>query len=125
MSFDTPFGEAPATQLGFVPLLFALPLALVPVAVALAMAIAWLPDIRAGEVRPGRLLLIPPNSWFAIGAVSVLAMAHAEPSHAGAPLLLAALGAQFVADFIVSIGPIHDPARRGPVVAGALDAGSM
>ena len=32
----------------------------------------------------------------------MLVLAHAEPSHAGAPLLLAALGAQFVADFIVS-----------------------
>src|SRR5207342_1315304 len=41
--FDTPFGLAPATQLGFVPLLFAIPLALVPIAVALAMAAAWLP----------------------------------------------------------------------------------
>ncbi len=102
VSFDTPFGEAPATQLGFVPLLFALPLALVPIAVALAMAVAWLPDIKAGEVRPGRLLLIPLNSWFSIGAVTVLVLAHAEPSHAGAPLLLAALGAQFVADIIVS-----------------------
>jgi putative nucleotidyltransferase with HDIG domain len=100
--FDTPFGEAPATQLGFVPLLFAMPLALVPIAVALAMAAAWVPDIKAGDTRPTRLLLVPLNSWFAIGAVAVLALAHAEPSHAGAPLLLAALGAQFVADFIVS-----------------------
>jgi len=32
----------------------------------------------------------------------VLALAHAEPSHAGAPVLLAALGAQFVADVLVS-----------------------
>jgi len=32
----------------------------------------------------------------------VLALAHAEPSHAGAPVLLAALGAQFVADALVS-----------------------
>jgi putative nucleotidyltransferase with HDIG domain len=100
--FDTPFGLAPATQLGFVPLLFAVPLALVPIAVVLAMAIAWLPDIKSGELAPGRLLFVPLNSWFAIGAVTVLVLAHVEPSHAGAPLLLAALGAQFVADFIVS-----------------------
>ncbi|HTP23597.1 MAG TPA: hypothetical protein VMJ65_28585, partial [Solirubrobacteraceae bacterium] len=100
--FDTPFGQAPATQLGFVPLLFALPLALVPIAVALAMTAAWLPDIRAGEVRPDRLLLVPANSWFAIGAVAVLALAGVEPARAGAPLLIAALGAQFLADFVVS-----------------------
>jgi putative nucleotidyltransferase with HDIG domain len=100
--FDTPFGKAPATQLGFVALLFALPLALVPIAVVLAMAAAWLPDIRAGEVRLSRLLLVPSNAWFAVGAVAVLALARTEPSHAGALLLLAVFGAQFVADFIMS-----------------------
>jgi putative nucleotidyltransferase with HDIG domain len=100
--FDTPLGKAPATQLGFVPLSFVLPLALVPIAVALAMAASWLPRIRTRKVRPTRLLLVPLNSWFAVGAVSVLAVAHAEPSRAGAPLLLAALGAQFAADFLVS-----------------------
>jgi putative nucleotidyltransferase with HDIG domain len=100
--FDTPFGVAPATQLGFVPLLFALPLAIVPIAVALAMAISWLPDVKAGELRPTRLLLVPVNSWFAIGAVAVLAVAHTNPYQAGAGLLIAALSAQFLADFVVS-----------------------
>src|SRR3984885_2258896 len=66
--FDTPFGQARATQLGFVPLLFAMPLALVPIAVAVAMAISWLPDVRSGGLRPARLLQIPSNCWFAIGA---------------------------------------------------------
>ena len=100
--FDTPFGQAPATQIGFVPMLFALPLALVPVAAVLAMATAWAPRIRARTMRPVRLLLIPLNSWFALGPVAVFAFAHAEPSHSGPALLIAALGAQFVADFIVS-----------------------
>ena len=100
--FDTPFGLAPATQIGFVPLLFALPLALVPIAVALGMAISWLPDVRSGELRPGRLLQAPSNSWFAIGPVAVLALAHSEPRQAGAVLLIAALGAQFLADFAIS-----------------------
>ncbi len=100
--FDTPFGQAPATQIGFIPLLFAVPLALVPIAVVLAMAAAWVPRIKRREMRPIRLLLIPLNSWFAVGPVVVLAVAHAEPSHAGALLLLVALGAQFVADFLVS-----------------------
>jgi putative nucleotidyltransferase with HDIG domain len=100
--FDTPFGVAPATQLGFVPLLFALPLPLVPIGAALAMAVAWLPEIRAREVPLGRLLLVPLNSWFAVGAVAVFALAHVEPSRAGAALLVLALGAQFVMDFVVS-----------------------
>jgi putative nucleotidyltransferase with HDIG domain len=102
VAFDTPLGLAPASQLGFVPLVFALPLALVPIAVPLAMAPQWLRVIRAGEVRPARLLLIPLNAWYALGPVIVFAVAHVAPADAGAPLLLAALGAQFVADFIVS-----------------------
>ena len=103
--FDTPLGEAPATQLGFIPLLFALPLATVPIAVALATAIAFLPDLKAGRMRPTRLLYVPLNSWFAIGAVAVLAVAHTDPRDAGAPLLLAALLAQFLA-----ISPSPPPA---------------
>jgi putative nucleotidyltransferase with HDIG domain len=100
--FDTPFGEAAATQLAFVPLLFALPLALVPIAVVLAMAIAMLPAVRAGGLRPTRLMHIPGNSWFVIGPVAVLALSHTDPRHAGWALLLGALGAQFLGDFVVS-----------------------
>ena len=102
VSFDTPFGQAPATQIGFVPLLFAIPLALVPIAVVLAMAAAWAPRIRSGGLRPVRLLLIPLNCWFAFGPIAVFLVAGAEPSHSGGLLLIAALGAQFVADFVVS-----------------------
>jgi putative nucleotidyltransferase with HDIG domain len=100
--FDTPFGGARATQLGFVPLMFALPLAIVPIAVALALGLATLPAVRAGELRPARLLQIPGNSCFAVGPVLVLALAHVQPRDAGPALLVAALAAQFVADFVVS-----------------------
>src|ERR1700751_5384984 len=116
--FDTPFGCTRATQLGVVPLLFAVPLAIVPIAVAAAMALAGLPDIRAGELRPSRLLQIPCNAWFAIGPVAVLAIAHVDPRHAGATLLLAALGAQFLADFIVS--SIRFVLLRGATLAAVL-----
>jgi putative nucleotidyltransferase with HDIG domain len=100
--FDTPFGRAPATQLGFVPLLFAVPLAVVPPAAVIALAIATLPAIRAGAMRPARILQMPSNAWYAIGPVAVLALAHEDPRHAGAALLLAALAAQFLTDFTVS-----------------------
>jgi putative nucleotidyltransferase with HDIG domain len=100
--FDTPFGLAPATQIGFVPLLFALPVALVPIAVAVGIAISWLPEVKSGELRPARLLQAPCNAWFAIGPVTVFALAHSDPSQAGAPLLVAALAAQFLADIAVS-----------------------
>ncbi len=100
--FDTPFGQAPATQLGFVPLVFAMPLATVPIAVTLAMVIAWLPAVYSGELRPSRLLLAPCNAWFAVGTVSVFALAHVSPEHAAPWLLVAALAAQFAADFVIS-----------------------
>jgi putative nucleotidyltransferase with HDIG domain len=100
--FDTPFGFTDATQVGFVPLLFAVPLALVPIFVAAALAIAALPAIRSGELRASRLLQLPLNSCFALGPVAVLALAHVEPREAGAILLLAALASQFLVDLGVS-----------------------
>jgi putative nucleotidyltransferase with HDIG domain len=116
--FDTPFGCTRATQLGVVPLLFAVPLAIVPIAAAAAMALAWLPDIRSGELRPSRLMQIPCNAWFAVGPVAVLAVAHVDPRNAGAALLLAALGAQFLADFIVS--SVRFVMLRGATLAAVL-----
>ncbi len=100
--FDTPFGFTVATQLAFVPLLFAIPVAIVPVAVVAALAIARLPDVFAGKVPPSRLLLAVGNSWFAIGPVAVFALANTQPGHAGPALLIAALAAQFIVDFTVS-----------------------
>jgi putative nucleotidyltransferase with HDIG domain len=100
--FDTPFGFTVATQLAFVPLLFAAPIALVPLAVAVALAAARLPDVVAGRIGLGKLLQAPSNSWFAIGPVVVFALANVEPRNAGPALLIAALAAQFLGDFAAS-----------------------
>jgi signal transduction histidine kinase/ActR/RegA family two-component response regulator len=99
---DTPFGYTVPTQLAFVPLLFALPMALVPIAVLAAWVIARLPDVFTGEVQPSRLVQAVSNSWFAIGPAAVFALAHTPPVRAGAALLIAALAAQFIVDFAVS-----------------------
>jgi putative nucleotidyltransferase with HDIG domain len=99
---DTPFGFTVATQLAFVPLLFAIPIAVVPIAVVAALVMARLPDVCAGKVRPSRLLLSVGNSWFAIGAVAVFALAGTPPDRSGLPLLILALAAQFIVDFAVS-----------------------
>ena len=48
--FDTPFGFTVATQLAFIPLLFALPVAVVPLAVAAALITASLPEVMTREV---------------------------------------------------------------------------
>ncbi len=97
--FDTPLGFTVPTQLAFVPLVFAVPPAIVPIAVAVAFAVSMAPDIVTGEVRPSRLLFAVSNSWFAIGPVAVLAIAHTEAHAAGPLLLVAALIAQFAVDF--------------------------
>jgi putative nucleotidyltransferase with HDIG domain len=100
--FDTPFGFTVATQLAFVPLLFAMPVAIVPIATVAALMIARLPEVLGGRIRPSRLLLELGNSWFAIGPVAVFALAGTAPTNAGAVLLTAALVGQFAVDFTVS-----------------------
>ncbi len=116
--FDTPFGFTVPTQLGFVPLLFAMPLAIVPIAVVMALAIAGLPDVVARRCRLRRLLLTVGNSWFAIGPVAVFALAHTQPRNAGVVLLLFALAAQFVVDFVVSAARFA--ADRGATLSAQL-----
>jgi putative nucleotidyltransferase with HDIG domain len=100
--FDTPFGFTVATQLAFVPLLFAMPVAVVPLAVVLAMMLARLPELVAGDYLPSRLIKEIGNSWFSIGAVGLFAITGTRPDQAGPLLLFAALLAQFTVDFAAS-----------------------
>ena len=103
---DTPFGWTPPTQLAFVPLVFALPLAIVPVAVAIAMAVVRIPDILQRRIVPSRIMGAIPSSWFAIGPVAVFALAHTSPANASPTLLVAALAAEFAVDFAVSVARV-------------------
>jgi putative nucleotidyltransferase with HDIG domain len=118
--FDTPLGFTVPTQLAFVPLVFAAPPAIVPIAVAIAFAIAMAPEIATGRVRPSRLLFALSNSWFSIGPVAVLAIAHVAPRHAGPVLLLAALAAQFTFDF--AAGAVHVAIGRDGGLASLVRA---
>jgi HD-GYP domain-containing protein (c-di-GMP phosphodiesterase class II) len=111
VSFDTPFGFTPATQLAFVPLLFAVPRAAVPIAVVVALVIAQLPDVLAGRLAPVKLWRTPANAWFSLGPALVFAIAGTRPDAAGAALLVAALAAQFLGDFGAS-GLYFGIARR-------------
>ncbi|MGA3362691.1 MAG: ATP-binding protein [Solirubrobacteraceae bacterium] len=99
---DTPFGFTVPAQVAFVPLLFAVPVAVVPIAVAAAMALARLPEIIRRETRPSRLGQCLGNAWFAIGPAAVFAIAHVTPNRASPGLLIVALAAQFVVDFAAS-----------------------
>ena len=116
--FETPFGFTVATQLAFVPLVFALQPALVPLAVAAALALARLPQVLSGRVPPERLLRSLGNSWFAIGPAAVFAAASTNPSHAGPALLVAALAAQIGAD--VAISGIRAAIERGASLTAQL-----
>ena len=99
---DTPFGFTVPTQLAFVPLLFAMPVSIVPIAVVAASLLARVPDLLHGEVRPSRLVHVIGNSWFSVGPAAVFAVASIAPSAAAPGLLIAALAAQFIVDFSLS-----------------------
>lgn len=101
--FDVGAGFTPPTQVAFVPLLFSVPPAMVPLLTALALALARVPDVVRGEVRPARLALSLGNSWFAIGPVAVLlAFGDRGPLSASLGLLPVLLLAQLGVDFAVS-----------------------
>jgi putative nucleotidyltransferase with HDIG domain len=116
--FDTPFGFTVATQLAYVPLVFALPVALAPIAVVLALALARMPEVLKGEVGAAKLLRTPGNAWFTIGPAAVFALAGVEPSAAAALLLVAALAAQFAFDFLIST--LRFAIERGASIASQL-----
>jgi putative nucleotidyltransferase with HDIG domain len=95
------------TQAVFVPLLFAVPLTLVPLLVALALALGMTPAVLGGRIPPSRLLTAPANSWFSLGPSLVLLLTGESSSTALADprsvaILLLALLAQFVCDFAAS-----------------------
>ena len=97
--FDIGAGFTVPTQAVFVPMLFALPVALVPLLVALSLALAMAPAIAAGRVPLSRILTVPGNSWFAVGPALVLLVAHDHSPDGRWGVLVLALGAQFACDF--------------------------
>ncbi len=99
---DTPFGFTAPTQLAFVPLVFALPVALAPCGVLVALLAAGLPDVLRKRTPASRLLSAPGNACFALGPALVFALAATRPEAAGAALLIAALLAEFAVDFLAS-----------------------
>ncbi len=101
---DVGSGFTVPTQAVFVPLLFVAPLPLVPLLVALSLALGMTPGVLRGHVSPSRLLTVPANSWFSFGPALVLALAHyTSPTKLSdlrsLVILLLALVAQFACDF--------------------------
>jgi putative nucleotidyltransferase with HDIG domain len=105
--FDIGGGFTVPTQALFVPMLFALPVSLVPLLVALSLALGMTPAILSGRVPPSRMLTIPANSWFAVGPALVLALAHDHSPDADWGVLALALTAQFMCDFAANATREH------------------
>jgi hypothetical protein len=102
VSFDVGAGFTVPTQVVFVPLLFLAPPALVPLLVLAALAAARVPEIAAGRIPAGRLLSIPANCWFAVGAATVVEVAGPDRPAARPALLVVAVAAQLLCDFAAS-----------------------
>jgi len=100
VEFEIGSGLAIPTQLVFVPMLFLLPLGLVPLCVAAGMLLGDVMEVFEGKLNLERVLVRLGNAWYAVGPVAVLALAgEPEPSLDGWPVLVLALGAQFAFDF--------------------------
>ena len=103
VDFEVGTGSAVPTQLVFVPMLFLLPLPLVPLCVAGAYVLGAVPDYWGRRIHPARVLVLLGGSWFAIGPTVVLALfASGTATWRAAPIYVAALGSQFALDFASS-----------------------
>jgi HD-GYP domain-containing protein (c-di-GMP phosphodiesterase class II) len=100
LDFEIGTGSAVPTQLVLVPMLFVLPVGLVPLAVATGVVLGSLTEYARGSLHLERVFMRLVNCWHALGPALVLALAgEPEPNLAHWPLYLAALGAQFALDF--------------------------
>ena len=88
-------GSALPTQLIFVPMLFALPLGVVPLVVAGGLAASAAIDVALGRAHPERIVTAIGDGWHAVAPAGVLALAGSpspEPRHW--PLFAVAFAAQ-------------------------------
>ena len=93
-------GYTVPTQLIFVPMLFVLPPAIVPLAAALALTLDRIPDVVTGRRHPQRLVMALGDAWFAVGPALVFVLADLDTPRIGDwPWYLLALLAQFGGDF--------------------------
>jgi putative nucleotidyltransferase with HDIG domain len=97
--FDVGAGFTVPTQAVFVPMLFAVPVAVVPLLTVLALALGMAPKILRGGLSPSWLLSAAGNSWFAFGPALVLILAGDHSPDGRVEILLLALAAQFAFDF--------------------------
>jgi HD-GYP domain-containing protein (c-di-GMP phosphodiesterase class II) len=103
VEFEVGSGFAVPTQVVFVPMLFLLPVALVPLCVAVGFLLCSSAEFVRRRVHGERALLEVFSAWHALGPALVLAVAgEPAPTWDVLPLLAVVLLAQFVFDFASS-----------------------
>lgn len=99
LEFETGFGSLVPTQLIFVPMLFVLAPAIVPLVVVAALALADLPDLLRRRLHPQRLVAVIGDAWFALGPALIFVLADVrDPGLGDWPLYVLALASQFAGD---------------------------
>jgi HD-GYP domain-containing protein (c-di-GMP phosphodiesterase class II) len=100
VEFEVGPGLAVATQLVFVPMLFLLPLELVPICVAAGVMLGNVLELLEGRIRLERVLGRLGEASYSLGPVLVLVVAGGSGvSDTAVLVLVAALAAQFACDF--------------------------
>jgi HD-GYP domain-containing protein (c-di-GMP phosphodiesterase class II) len=97
-------GYAAPTELAIVPMLFVLPVPVVPLVVGLATLLGRLPDLRGGPPSVPLVAAYLGNAWCTVGPTSVLILAGQQPlawSHW--PVYVAALAAQLLFDATATV----------------------
>jgi HD-GYP domain-containing protein (c-di-GMP phosphodiesterase class II) len=103
IEFDLGSGYCAPSQVVLVPMLFALPAAWAPLLVALACAGGNLASSLRGRRHPMRAVAGLVDAWHAVGPAAIFVFGGlVAPRWADWPLLLAALGAQFMCDLMAS-----------------------
>jgi HD-GYP domain-containing protein (c-di-GMP phosphodiesterase class II) len=103
VEFEVGPGFAVPTEIVFVPMLFLLPVGVVPLCVALGFVLCASVDVVRGRLHGERALLEVFSAWHALGPAAVLALAgEPDPTWSVLPVLGLALVAQFGLDFASS-----------------------
>jgi len=104
------------TQTVFVAMWFLLPARMLPVAVCVSLLAAQLPELVRGRLPVDRLALFVGASWFSIGPALILYVAHVhEPRWRSVPIYLAALGAQFLFDIVLTFVLLRTAVEISPL----------